>query len=117
VKGVSENIRVNSVVARFLEHSRIFSFQRGKEKVVLIGSADLMPRNLDDRVELVIPVDDPILRADLLDTLERGLADNTNSWDLLPDRSWKRRKPGKERRNVQRELMAAHTARAREPQT
>jgi polyphosphate kinase len=117
IKGVSENIRVNSVVGRFLEHSRIFAFRRGKEQVVYIGSADLMPRNLDDRVELVVPVDDPVAREDLLECLERSLEDNTNSWDLLPDRTWKRREPGKERRNVQRELMAAHTARAREPQS
>jgi polyphosphate kinase len=117
VKGVSENIRVSSVVGRFLEHSRIYAFHRGKERVVYIGSADLMPRNLDDRVELVVPVDDPQAREDLLDTLERCLDDNTNCWDLEPDRTWKRRKPGKERRNVQRELMAAHTARARELQT
>jgi polyphosphate kinase len=117
VKDVSENIRVNSVVGRFLEHSRIYAFHRGKEHVVYIGSADLMPRNLDDRVELVVPVDDPVARDDLLDTLERSLADETNSWDLQPDRTWKRHKPGKERRNVQRELMAAHTARAREPKT
>src|SRR5439155_22246413 len=74
IKGVSENIRVSSVVGRYPEHSRIFAFHRGKERVVYIGSADVMPRNLDDRVELVVPVDDPILRDDLLDTLERSLA-------------------------------------------
>ena len=86
VPGVSENIRVNSVVGRFLEHSRIFAFERNGETKVYIGSADLMPRNLDTRVELVTPVDDPALRDDLLDTLERSLADDTNSWDLEPGR-------------------------------
>ena len=55
VPGVSENIRVISVVGRFLEHSRIFAFARGDETTIYIGSADLMPRNLDSRVELVAP--------------------------------------------------------------
>jgi polyphosphate kinase len=115
VPGVSENIRVNSVVGRFLEHSRIFAFERNGETKVYIGSADLMPRNLDTRVELVTPVDDPSLRDDLLDTLERSLADDTNSWDLGPDAVWRRRtQQGHEPRSVQRELMLGHQARAAE---
>ncbi len=115
VPGVSENIRVNSVVGRFLEHSRIFAFERNGETKVYIGSADLMPRNLDTRVELVTPVDDPSLRDDLLDTLERSLADDTNSWDLSPDKIWHRRtQAGHEPRSVQRELMLGHQARAAE---
>ena len=115
VPGVSENIRVNSVVGRFLEHSRIFAFERNGETKVYIGSADLMPRNLDTRVELVTPVDDPSLRDDLLDTLERSLADDTNSWDLGPDNVWHRRaQRGHEARSVQRELMLGHQARAAE---
>jgi polyphosphate kinase len=113
--GVSETISVNSVVGRFLEHSRIFAFERDGETKVYIGSADLMPRNLDTRVELVAPVDDPALREDLLDTLERSLADDTNSWDLGPDSLWRRRTPrGPEPRSVQRELMLGHQARAAE---
>jgi polyphosphate kinase len=115
VPGVSEKITVNSVVGRFLEHSRIFAFERNGETTVYIGSADLMPRNLDTRVELVTPVDDPALREDLLDTLERSLADETNSWDLGPDGIWTRRVPsGPEPRSVQRELMIGHQARAAE---
>ena len=118
VPGVSENIRVNSVVGRFLEHSRIFAFERNGETKVYIGSADLMPRNLDTRVELVTPVDDPSLRDDLLDTLERSLADDTNSWDLGPDNVWRRRtQQGHEPRSVQRELMLGHQARAAEGTT
>jgi polyphosphate kinase len=118
VPGVSENITVNSVVGRFLEHSRIFAFERNGETKVYIGSADLMPRNLDTRVELVTPVDDPALRDDLLDTLERSLADDTNSWDLGPDGVWTRRKQqGHEPRSVQRELMLGHQARAAEGTT
>jgi polyphosphate kinase len=114
VPGVSENIRVVSVVGRFLEHSRIYAFERGDDRIVYIGSADLMPRNLDTRVELVTPVDDPVLRDDLLDTLERSLADEANAWELRTDGTWARRKPGKKRRSVHRELMAAHAARAGE---
>jgi polyphosphate kinase len=118
VPGVSETIKVNSVVGRFLEHSRIYAFERGEERKVYIGSADLMPRNLDTRVELLTPVDDPALREDLLDTLERSLADDSNSWDLGPDNVWRRRQPqGPEPRSVQRELMLGHQARAAEGPT
>ena len=118
VPGVSENISVNSVVGRYLEHSRIFAFERDGETKVYIGSADLMPRNLDTRVELVTPVDDPALRDDLLDTLERSLADDTNSWDLGADGVWRRREQqGHEPRSVQRELMLGHQARAAEGAT
>ena len=119
VAGLSEGIRVVSIVGRFLEHSRIFAFEHGDETEVLIGSADLMPRNLDQRVELVAPVQDPALRDDLLDTLERCFADDTNAWELDGEGTWTRRTPDpSEPRSVQRELMLGHTARAveeREP--
>ncbi|MGB7588947.1 MAG: polyphosphate kinase 1 [Solirubrobacterales bacterium] len=115
VPGVSENIRVVSVVGRFLEHSRIYAFQRGEETRVLTGSADLMPRNLDHRVELVTPVEDDGIRAELLDVLERCLADNVNAWELGADGRWTRLSAnGKERRSVQEELCARHTARTGE---
>jgi polyphosphate kinase len=115
VPGLSENISVSSVVGRFLEHSRIYAFERDGHTTVYIGSADLMPRNLDTRVELVTPVDDPALRDDLLDTLERSLADDTNSWDLGSDNVWRRRRQrGADPRSVQRELMIGHQARAAE---
>jgi polyphosphate kinase len=116
VEGVSENIRVTSVVGRFLEHSRIFAFERGGEWSVYCGSADLMPRNLDTRVELIVPVADPEAHADLLDTLERSLADDTDAWELQSDGSWtKRPQAGDRARSVQRELMLAHQSRAVEP--
>jgi len=119
VEGISDNIRVVSIVGRFLEHSRVYAFQRGDEQRVYIGSADLMPRNLDTRVELLVPVEDEVLRDDLLDTLERGFADDTHSWDLGPDGTWTRRVhddvvDGPEPRDLQRELMLGHTARAAE---
>jgi polyphosphate kinase len=114
VEGISENITVTSVLGRFLEHSRIYSFERGDEKRVLIGSADLMPRNLDTRVELITPVLDPAVRADLLDTLDRSLETDVYAWDLQSDGSWRKRKPGDPSRSVQRELMMLHAARASE---
>jgi polyphosphate kinase len=114
VEGVSETIRVVSVVGRFLEHSRVYAFVRGDETRVLIGSADLMPRNLDTRVELCAPVEDPEHKRDLLDVLERSLADDSNAWDLGNDGTWTRRTPGPEPRSIQRELMIGHSARAAE---
>ena len=103
VPGISETINVVSVVGRFLEHSRIYAFHRGSESNYYIGSADLMPRNLDTRVELLTPIDNPELRAELDDTLERCLADNTFSWTLEADGSYERRQGGT--RSVHQELM------------
>lgn len=113
VPGMSENIRVVSIVGRFLEHSRIYDFQYGDHEEVFIGSADMMPRNLDNRVELITPVKDPDCRDQVLDDLERCLTDNTNSWALRADGSWERLAPGpgEEPRNVQKELMALALAR------
>jgi polyphosphate kinase len=90
VPGVSEMIAVHSVVGRFLEHSRIYSFHRGDEHIYYIGSADLMPRNLDTRVELLVPVETPELQAELEDTLDRCLADDTFAWTLGEDATWTR---------------------------
>jgi polyphosphate kinase len=103
VPGVSDTIEVLSVVGRFLEHSRIYSFHRGDDHRYYIGSADLMPRNLDTRVELLTPVERPELQAELRDTLERCLADDTYAWTLSSDRSWTRR-TGRTR-SVHNELM------------
>ncbi|MGN6216937.1 MAG: polyphosphate kinase 1 [Solirubrobacterales bacterium] len=114
VEGVSENIHVCSIVGRFLEHSRIYAFRRGEETRVLMGSADLMPRNLDSRVELVTPVEDAALKAELLDVLERCFADNASCWELGADGNWTRRQPDGEVRSAQEELMARHSARAAE---
>jgi polyphosphate kinase len=116
VPGLSETIRVVSIVGRFLEHSRVYAFRRGEETRVLTGSADLMPRNLDSRVELVAPVEDEALRAELLDVLERCLADNSNAWELDGEGAWTRRAAdAAERRNAQEELRARCAARARDP--
>jgi len=105
VGGVSENIRVVSTLGRFLEHSRIYLFEREGETRCFIGSADLMPRNLDHRVEALAPVEDPPLLAQVRDLLDRGLADNTHAWQLEPDGTWLRRAPEGEKRWAQAELM------------
>lgn len=90
VKGVSENISVTSVVDRFLEHSRIFYFQHGGQEELFLASADWMPRNLDRRVELMVPVRDPACRRRLMDLLQTALADNAKSWRLKPDGTYER---------------------------
>jgi polyphosphate kinase len=103
IPGVSDTIEVVSVVGRFLEHSRVYSFHRGDEHIYYIGSADLMPRNLDTRVELCVPIERPELQAELQDTLDRCLADDTYSWTMAPDHSWRRRHG--DTRSVHNELM------------
>jgi len=107
IPGVSENIRVVSVVGRHLEHSRIFYFFNDGSEAVYIGSADWMPRNLDRRVEAVTPVEDPDLVADLKDLLAIMLSDNRHAWDLQPDGHYCQRQPeeGEEERSAQDILM------------
>jgi polyphosphate kinase len=115
VPGVSENIRVVSIVGRFLEHSRIYSFERPDEKRIFIGSADLMPRNLYNRVELLSSVEDEANRAQLDDVLDRSFADNTNAWELGSDGAWLRLAPdGRPSRNLQAEALELHAERAKE---
>jgi polyphosphate kinase len=111
VPEISDNITVVSVVGRFLEHSRIYGFHRGEEHSYWIGSPDLMPRNLDTRVELLAPVEEKPLRAELEDTIERYLADDTFGWELGPDNAWTRRNGGT--RSLHSELMERTLERAR----
>jgi polyphosphate kinase len=95
VPGLSEHIRVKSLVGRFLEHSRIYAFGDGEERPVryLIGSADMMPRNLDRRVEVCVQVDDRHARERLAEVLEANLQDDRLSWTLRPDGRWERVEP------------------------
>ena len=93
--GISENIRVISVIGRFLEHSRVYHFRNGGDEEYFIGSADLMRRNLESRVELVAPVEDPHLRAELRNILDVQLADKRSVWDMQSDGSYLRRQPGR----------------------
>jgi polyphosphate kinase len=115
VPDISENIRVVSIVGRFLEHSRIFSFERPDETRIFIGSADLMPRNLYNRVELLSPVEDEANREQLTDVLDRAFADNTNAWELGGDGVWSRLTTnGDPPRSLQSELIEQHSKRAEE---
>ncbi|HQR17030.1 MAG TPA: polyphosphate kinase 1 [Gemmatimonadales bacterium] len=93
VPGVSDNIRVISIVGRFLEHSRAFWFHNGGADEVYIGSADWMPRNLDRRVEAVAPIEDPLHRRTMREVLDLMWEDNRQAWDLLPDGTYRQRQP------------------------
>src|SRR5213076_2837375 len=90
VPGLSDRIRVRSIVGQFLEHSRVFSFGNGGRPEYYLGSSDLMPRNLDRRVEAVVPVGDPKLRQRLQQILDVLLADDVLAWELCADGSWRR---------------------------
>jgi polyphosphate kinase len=94
VEGVSENIRVVSLVGRFLEHARIFAFSDGDDEQIYLGSADLMQRNLDRRVETAFPLRDRHHRERVRRLLDLQLADNANGWELGPDGTFERRHPG-----------------------
>jgi polyphosphate kinase len=90
IPGISERIRVRSIIGEFLEHSRIWGFENGGDREWYIGSADLMDRNLDRRVEAVVPVEDAEARARLAEIIELMLADDRRSWQLQPDTRWVR---------------------------
>jgi polyphosphate kinase len=115
VKGMSENVRVRSVLGRFLEHSRFLIFQRGDEARYLVGSADLLPRNLDHRIEVVAPIEARTLQAELDAIFDALLADTAQAWELGPDGSWLRIGPpkGERRRSAQGQLMSRARSRAR----
>ena len=85
VPGMSETIQVRSIVGTFLEHSRIFYFENGGSPEIYMGSADWMPRNLDKRVEILFPVEDPDLKKEIVHILHTQLEDNTKAHLLQPD--------------------------------
>jgi polyphosphate kinase len=93
IRGISENIRVMSVIGRFLEHSRIWSFGNGGSAEFYIGSADWMPRNFDRRVEAVVPVESPELRQRLASLFATYMKDERQVWELAADGTWHQR-PG-----------------------
>ena len=91
--GLSENITVISIVGRFLEHARIYYFRNGGDEEYFIGSADLMKRNLESRVEVITPVEDPALRERLHEVLELQLNDHRNGWEMRSDGDYVQRQP------------------------
>jgi polyphosphate kinase len=94
IEGVSDNIRVISIIGRYLEHSRIFYFHNDGHEEIYIGSADWMPRNFERRVEVVTPIEDPKLIQNLKDILDIMLSDNRQAWDLHSDGTYVQRRPG-----------------------
>ncbi len=115
VPGLSENIRVRSILGRFLEHSRIIYVENDGEPEYLLGSADLMHRNLDRRVEVMVQVTDPTAREHLREILDLAFADDVAAWQLRSDDVWTRNpgQPGKPLRDYQDVLMRRHASRAR----
>ena len=114
MEGLSENIHVRSIVGRFLEHSRLFSFEAGADHSVYLGSADLMPRNLDHRIEVVAPVEDRRAREEIASVFDVLMADNRNGWTLQPDGSWTRIEANGDRpRGTHTVLMRRAQVRAR----
>lgn len=116
ITGLSENIRVVSVVGRFLEHSRVFYFENGGDAEYYIGSADCMKRNLENRVEVLTPVENDELREQLRYLLDAQLNDRRGAWDMQPDGSYVQRRPGKkdDERHSQHALAEWSSARHRE---
>ncbi len=124
VAGLSDNVCVRSIAGRYLEHSRLFSFEIGASAELFLGSADLMTRNLDRRVEVLVPVEQPRLRQELTAVFDSAFADNSSSWELASDGTWRRRSAAKGERvhnhqlNLQRRVRLrsrrAASARSRE---
>ena len=94
LKDISENIRIISIIGRFLEHSRIYYFHNNGQEEIYIGSADWMRRNLDRRVEVITPIKDPDIAKDLQEIMGIMLADNRQAWELQPDGTYIQRRPG-----------------------
>jgi polyphosphate kinase len=111
IEGLSETVRVHSIVGRFLEHARVFYFENAGDPKWYLGSADWMTRNLDNRVEAVTPVETVALREQLRFVLEASLADNRRRWEMRSDGSYEQVTPGEDPvRDIQEILMRATDA-------
>jgi polyphosphate kinase len=113
VPGLSDRIRVRSVLGRFLEHSRVFNFEAGHRSAFYLGSADLMTRNLDHRVEVVAPVEDVTAQGEIAAALDVLFTDTASSWELANDGSWHRVKAKKEGKPRSAQGVLMHRARRR----
>jgi polyphosphate kinase len=113
VPGLSETIRVRSILGRFLEHSRLFIFDAGDRSTYFLGSADLMPRNLDHRIEIVTPVEDTRAQHDMVRAFDVLLADNATAWELSSEGRWMKLRPHKGDRGRAAQLVFMRSARAR----
>jgi polyphosphate kinase len=104
IPGVSENIRVRSIVGRFLEHSRVYYFHNGGDEELYCASADWMERNFFRRIELVFPINDPALKARVMADLDTYLADNVQAWELRKDGRYERLRPTGDRDSTPAQL-------------
>ena len=103
--GVSERIRVVSIIGRFLEHSRAWYFHNDGDAEVHISSADWMPRNLDRRIEAAVPIESPAHRETVRELLELMWRDNRQAWELAPGGSWTQRTPGEKETATHRDMV------------
>ena len=113
IAGLSENIRVTGIVGRFMEHSRIYYFKNDGEDEYFIGSADLMKRNLEARVEVLCPVEDPGLKKELRGVFDAHDADRRSAWDMKPDGSYVQRRPAGDKQDEGSHQMMIARAEAR----
>jgi polyphosphate kinase len=113
VKGLSDNISVRSLVGRFLEHSRIYAFETGDRSTTYIGSPDLMSRNLDHRIEVLVPVESARVRQEINALLDSAFHDDTNAWLLGPEGEWTRANASEKPHSHQGVMMRRALGRAR----
>jgi polyphosphate kinase len=115
VEGLSDNIRVVSVLGRFLEHSRVFVFEAGDAASYYLGSADLMPRNLDYRIEAVVPIEDARAQQEITRAFDTMVSSNVHAWELKPDGEWQRIRAKKGERARETQTLMMRSVRARQP--
>jgi polyphosphate kinase len=107
IKGVSSNIRVRSIIGRFLEHTRVFQFDNGGDPIIYLSSADWMGRNFFNRVETCFPIEDPALKKRILKECRLYMADNSQAWELASDGRYRKAEtPSGKRVSAQETLLA-----------